>query len=360
VKAQKGVLEMQRKQAIQWMVLVPLALLLAVTGIGTADEPLAIQPSAISCGDSATCSTAGPSVKVQNSGAGTAFVGQHTWAGIGVEGKSNRGVGVKGSSNRAAGVKGWSWAGNGVAGISENGYGVNAYSANSHAVHAVGPGDSYGVYGSGMVGVRGEAVSLGAGVWGQGNILSYGVVAYNDQNVALWATNGGGIGNAGNFDGDVEINGTLSKSGGSFKIDHPLDPANQYLYHSFVESPDMMNVYNGNVVLDENGEAWVELPDYFEALNRDYRYQLTAIGAPGPNLYIAEEIADNRFKVAGGQPGSKVSWQVTGIRQDPWANANRIPVEEEKPEKERGYYLFPELYGQPESMRVRPIPELQY
>jgi hypothetical protein len=128
---------MQSKQAIKWMVLVPLALLLAVTGIGTADEPLAIQPSAISCGDSATCSTAGSSVKVQNSGAGTAFEGQHTWAGIGVEGKSNRGVGVKGSSNRAAGVKGWSWAGNGVAGISELGYGVNAYSANSYAIYGI-------------------------------------------------------------------------------------------------------------------------------------------------------------------------------------------------------------------------------
>jgi hypothetical protein len=128
---------MQSKQAIKWMVLVPLALLLAVTGIGTADEPLAIQPSAISCGDSATCSTAGSSVKVQNSGAGTAILGQHTWAGKGVEGNSNRGVGVKGSSNRAAGVKGWSWAGNGVAGISELGYGVNAYSASSFALYAV-------------------------------------------------------------------------------------------------------------------------------------------------------------------------------------------------------------------------------
>jgi hypothetical protein len=151
---------MQSKQAIKWMVLVPLALLLAVTGIGTADEPLAIQPSAISCGDSATCSTAGSSVKVRNSGAGTAFEGQHTWAGIGVEGKSNRGVGVKGSSNRAAGVKGWSWAGNGVAGISELGYGVNAYSANSYAVHAVTGSGSYGVYG------QSSTNSLGAGVIG--------------------------------------------------------------------------------------------------------------------------------------------------------------------------------------------------
>lgn len=138
------------------------------------------------------------------------------------------------------------------------------------------------------------------------------------------------------------------KAGGSFRIDHPLDPANRYLSHSFVESPDMMHVYNGNVILDGRGEAVVELPRWFEALNRDFRYQLTAIGAPGPNLFIAEEISRNRFKVAGGIPGMKVSWQVTGIRHDPWAEAHRIPVEEEKPEGERGRCLHPELYGQPE------------
>jgi hypothetical protein len=94
--------------------------------------------------------------------------------------------------------------------------------------------------------------------------------------------------------------GNLSKGGGSFKIDHPLDPANKYLYHSFVESPDMMNVYNGNVVLDANGEAVVVLPDWFEALNRDFRYQLTCIGGFAP-VYIAEEIANNQFKIAGGE-----------------------------------------------------------
>ena len=139
--------------------------------------------------------------------------------------------------------------------------------------------------------------------------------------------------------------GKLSKGSGSFKIDHPLDPANKYLEHSFVESPDMMNIYNGIVVLDAKGEAAVSLPDYFQALNSDFRYQLTAIGAPGPNLYIAEEISGNRFKIAGGKAGSKVSWQVTGIRQDAYAAAYRIKVEEDKPAQERGHYLHPELFG---------------
>ncbi|BCW94249.1 MAG: hypothetical protein KatS3mg007_2143 [Thermoanaerobaculum sp.] len=157
---------------------------------------------------------------------------------------------------------------------------------------------------------------------------------------------------AGFFEGNVQVTGTLSKGGGSFKIDHPLDPEHKYLYHSFVESPDMKNVYDGNVVLDQNGEAWVELPEWFEALNRDFRYQLTALGGPGPNLYVAEEIAHNRFKIAGGRPGMKVSWQVTGIRKDPFAEAHRIPVEEEKPANEQGTYLHPKEWGQPEERHV--------
>jgi hypothetical protein len=114
----------------------------------------------------------------------------------------------------------------------------------------------------------------------------------------------------------------------------------------------MMNVYNGNVVLDGRGEAVVVLPEWFEVLNRDFRYQLTAIGAPGPNLYVAEEVSRNRFKIAGGSPQGKVSWQVTGIRHDAWANAHRIPVEEQKSAMQRGYYLHPELYGAPEEKQI--------
>jgi hypothetical protein len=145
--------------------------------------------------------------------------------------------------------------------------------------------------------------------------------------------------------GDVAIAGSLSKGSGTFKIDHPLDPENKYLYHSFVESPDMMNVYNGNVALDDTGVATVELPSYFEALNKDFRYQLTAIGAPGPNLYVADKISGNRFSIAGGSPGMEVSWQITGIRKDPYAEHNRIQVEVEKPAGERGGYLHPDAYA---------------
>jgi hypothetical protein len=149
-----------------------------------------------------------------------------------------------------------------------------------------------------------------------------------------------------NVSGSLNVNGTLTKASGSFKIDHPLDPANKYLYHSFVESPDMMNVYNGVVALDARGQAWIQLPDYFEALNQDFRYQLTSIGRFMP-VYIAREISGNRFRIAGGKPHGKVSWQVTGIRHDAYASAHRIPVEVEKPQQERGTYLAPELFAHP-------------
>jgi trimeric autotransporter adhesin len=184
--------------------------------------------------------------------------------------------------------------------------------------------------------------SAGAGVAGI-NDASGGIGVYGRQLVS------GSF--AGRFDGDVWVNGNLSKNGGSFKIDHPLDPSNKYLYHSFVESPDMKNIYDGVVTLDANGEAVVPMPDWFGALNRDFRYQLTCIGGFAP-VFISEEIANNQFEIGGGKPGMKVSWQVTGTRQDAWANAHRIPVEVAKPADERGTYLTPELFGAPESAAV--------
>jgi hypothetical protein len=147
------------------------------------------------------------------------------------------------------------------------------------------------------------------------------------------------------FDGNVQVAGHLSKYSGSFKIDHPLDPKNKYLYHSFVESPDMMNIYNGNVVTDTEGYAAVMLPDWFEALNRDFRYQLTVIGVFARAI-VAEEVRDGQFVIRTDVPNVKVSWQVTGIRQDAWARDNRIPVEEEKPAEERGTYMYPQGFGQ--------------
>jgi hypothetical protein len=149
-------------------------------------------------------------------------------------------------------------------------------------------------------------------------------------------------------DGGVSVPGTLSKGGGSFEIDHPLDPENRILRHSFVESPDMMNVYNGNVILDGGGEATIDLPEYFDELNSDFRYQLTCVGGYAP-VYVADKIQNNRFRIAGGTPGLEVSWQVTGIRQDAWANENRIVVEEDKEADDQGRFLHPEAFGRPAS-----------
>jgi hypothetical protein len=168
---------------------------------------------------------------------------------------------------------------------------------------------------------------------------------------AGFAQNGATTGLAARFFGNVEVNGTLSKFGGSFKIDHPLDPENKYLSHSFVESPDMMNIYNGNITTDNNGLAVVELPDYFESLNRDFRYQLTVVGQFAQAI-VAEKVKDNRFTIQTSAPGVEVSWQVTGVRQDVWANKNRIQVEEAKSERERGFYLHPVAFGKDEERGV--------
>ncbi|MCB0732776.1 MAG: hypothetical protein KDC88_17270, partial [Ignavibacteriae bacterium] len=171
------------------------------------------------------------------------------------------------------------------------------------------------------------------------------------------ANNGRGIyascttGYAGYFLGNVLVNGYIYKSGGSFKIDHPLDPANKNLYHSFVESPDMMNIYNGNILTDESGNAQIKLPDWFEALNKDFRYQLTVIGEFAQAI-VSEKIKDNKFTIKTNKPNVEVSWQITGIRHDAFANANRIPVEEMKPEKERGKYIHPEAFNMPKTSGI--------
>ena len=161
--------------------------------------------------------------------------------------------------------------------------------------------------------------------------------------------------------GNLNVIGTLSKSAGSFRIDHPLDPTGKYLSHSFVESPDMKNIYDGVVALDANGSARIELPDWFEALNESFRYQLTALGAPSPGLYVSEEVRDNRFAIAGGTPDARVSWQVTGIRHDAYARRYPIPVEEEKTGDDRGRYLVPDAYGLPadQAIGLPPMPAIE-
>lgn len=237
------------------------------------------------------------------------------------------GVIGQGLASDATGVWGYALNGTGVRGEG----GVNGIRGASTGTNAA---TSAGVFGSGATGVHGDSAA-GFGI--KGTTVSgtgvYGVLAP------------GGEGHAGYFEGRVHVVGTLSKSAGSFKIDHPLDPAGKYLYHSFVESPDMKNIYDGVATLDGDGTAVVVMPDWFDALNKDFRYQLTCIGEHAP-VYVAEKIHENRFRIAGGYAGMEVSWQVTGTRNDLYAQAHRIPVEQVKPPREVGRFLHPELYRQ--------------
>ena len=294
---------------------------------------------------------------------GSGRLGTHDYGGV-VGSGSGIYVGVYGEhtdtnnfgyiGTKDEGVVGNSSSGNGVYGYSTSKYGVRGESYNHVAVHGKHlTFGSTGMLATGESGVYGHSSKYGVYGSASGNdpgSYAYGVYAAGGSEIGLLAE---GDTYAGWFAGDVTVYGHLYKSSGSFKIDHPLDPENKYLHHSFVESPDMMNVYNGNIILDEEGEAWVTLPEWFEALNREFRYQLTPIGAPGPNLYIAEKITDNRFKIAGGGPEMEVSWQVTGVRQDPYAKAHPIKVEEVKPPEEQGYYLHPDAYGQPEEKSIQ-------
>ena len=300
----------------------------------------------------------------------------YTPQGYGVSGLSDNSTGVYGESDQGNGAEGYSLKGRGAVGTSEQSTGVvgvsfaekGAYgeslkahdsldwmdanfdygSVNEIGVHGVnhqGSANTHGVYGGGgWAGVSANGQLNGIVTW---NSVNTNIAAY----LATQLTNGEYL--AADFYGNVRINGKLSKSGGGFLIDHPLDPANKYLQHSFVESPDMKNMYDGVATLNARGEAIVKLPSWFGALNKNFRYQLTAIGSSAPALHIAKELSRSRFKIAGGKGGLKISWQVTGIRQDPWANAHRIPVKEKKPAKERGLYLHPDLHKQPDKKNVK-------
>ncbi len=142
--------------------------------------------------------------------------------------------------------------------------------------------------------------------------------------------------------GNLNVTGNIAKGGGTFKIDHPLDPKNKYLIHSFVESPEMMNIYSGNATTDGNGFVTVKLPAYFEAANKDFRYQLTTIGTFAQAI-VKEKISGNKFVIQTSTPNVEVSWQITAVRADKFANENRIVPEKEKDIK--GTYIHPELYG---------------
>jgi hypothetical protein len=286
-----------------------------------------------------SASNQGRGVVGQASGnAGIGVIGEIVSGGTGVavQGKAlpgSNGQGVWGESYDSAGSNGF--GPDGVDGIAHSNAGSGVFGTNLDT-------DGNGVYGTGNAfGVIGQSSSPSGSGGGFGN-SSTGDALFTYNQSGGWAAF---------FDGDVDVDGNLSKAGGSFKIDHPLDPANKYLYHSFVESPDMMNIYNGNATTDAQGSAVVNLPEWFETLNRDFRYQLTVIGQFSQAI-VASKVANHQFTIKTDKPNVEVSWQVTGIRQDAWANAHRIPVEMPKAERDRGLYLHPELFGAPAEKNI--------
>jgi hypothetical protein len=270
-----------------------------------------------------------------------------------VYGASGKGIGVYGTSGFAGlygegvvyGVHGRTTAGDdsgiGVYGQAPTyGYGVYGDTRSGFGVYG---NSTYGVgsYGQGPIGVQGVAVNASgrysAGVYGyaSGTEIAVGI-----RGIGLAGSP------AGEFSGTVGVYGSFYASEKNFKIDHPLDPANQYLLHSCVESSERKNIYDGIVKLDEKGQATIQLPKWFEALNVEFRYQLCPLGQPCPTLHIAQELNNGQFQIGGGTAGLKVSWQLTGIRNDPFARQNPLQVEETKLAHEQGLYIHPELYGQ--------------
>ncbi|MFD7258476.1 hypothetical protein [Streptomyces sp. NPDC059874] len=307
--------------------------ILGVTFTATPGDASAVFGSSVGEGNGVTgfvgsqTGVVGSSVRgtgVHGSSQGIGVVGENIsgrGAAPGVLGTSEEGPGVRGRSDKWTGVFGTSGTGPGVRGQSDTGAGVSGLST---------------VDSSGVDGLNFSAQS-GVGVSGT-SILGTGVYGLSFAGTGVYGQSRDGY--AGDFAGDVRVSGSLSKGGGGFEIDHPLDPRHMMLAHSFVESPEMLNVYSGTVTTDEAGTAEVALPDYFEALNQDYRYQLTVIGEFAQAI-VGDEVRDNRFTIRTDRARIRVCWQVTGVRRDRWAEAHRITVESTKPEPG---YRHPEVW----------------
>ncbi|HXM22211.1 MAG TPA: hypothetical protein VN948_13215 [Terriglobales bacterium] len=218
---------------------------------------------------------------------------------------------------------------------------INGNTGGDGIIAEGGGGDNAGVA---IFGLGGGGIQVD----GSGAFFEGGSNAFNAGD-GIDALTGSGL--AGNFTGSINVTGAITAGVKDFKIDHPLDPANKYLVHASVESSEMMNIYTGNVTTDGQGQASVQLPDWFEVLNTDFRYQLTVIGQFAQAI-VARKIAKHQFTIRTSAPNVEVSWQVTGVRQDAYAKANPLVVEQEKETRLRGFYIHPELYGAPAEKQI--------
>ena len=306
---------------------------------------------------------------------GNSINGPLAGAGVQALGGSNLGGGDGGPGLDALG--GGATAG-GTAGTGVLGHGGNSAQTGGTGARITGGGGFFNVGGSGVIATGGEnhsGVGGGTGVeaiggnseqadGGVGIIARGGNTESGFGGTGLFATAGLGSipGLAAVFGGGVHVNGNLDVMGPAgggninvtgdlnvvgtknFKIDHPLDPENKYLLHAAIESSEVLNVYSGNTVSNATGEAVITLPEWFEALNRDLRYQLTVIGTFAQAI-VAEKVKHNRFTIRTSVPNVEVSWQVTGVRSDAVMRKQPFKAEENKPERERGKYLTPGLFN---------------
>ena len=201
-------------------------------------------------------------------------------------------------------------------------------------------GQNYGVYGISWS-------DSGRGVYGIANAstgTTYGVYGRS------YSPSGFGVYSAGDF----AASGTKS-----FQIDHPLWPETHYLNHFCTEAPEPMNAYSGNVLTDARGYATVQLPDYFDSINRDFRYQLTVIDDSDDFVLakVVRKIQDNQFVIRTSKPRVEVSWEVKGIRNDSYVQRYGYETEQEKDDEVKGKYIHPELYGMPKEYGVHYLPD---
>tara|TARA_B100000287_G_scaffold140890_1_gene132698 strand:+ start:2728 stop:6435 length:3708 start_codon:yes stop_codon:yes gene_type:complete len=144
--------------------------------------------------------------------------------------------------------------------------------------------------------------------WGGATELYYG----NTGSKKLETTSGG-----------VTITGTLSKSGGSFKIPHPVAglSTTKHLVHSFLEGPQMDLIYRGKIDLVD-GTATVNIDTKagmtegtFVLLNRDIQCFTsnetgwTAVKGSVSGNILTITAQDNTCT-------DTISWMVVGERQD--------------------------------------------
>jgi hypothetical protein len=305
--------------------------------------------------------------------------------GTAVRGTSTNGMAIYGASTNGMAIQGVSSVSNGVQGNSDSssasgvygqntggGYGVAGYSSTGTGIW--GRSDSnIGVLGSSATSLGMEGISsTDTGVWGR-STSGKGVDGMSDSNTGVIGRSSSGYGGyfisgsadglyaaggpsarAAYFNGNVRITGACcGMAEGTTQIDDPLDPANKYLNQSFVQSPEMLDIYRGHVTTGPTGEAVVTMPAWFQATNRDFDYQLTVIGQFAQAI-VATELKDNTFTIRTDKPNVKVSWQVTGTRNDPYAQQHPISNEQDKPAGEKGYYLHPELYGKGPDRSVDP------